>query len=448
MPILILVDKCENSATSDLSGTSGLAFKNRILAICTNYQDHYFHPTNLCAIPWPRPLPRLNKQQPMALDRIFLSNFRNHAETRLEGTARLNLLVGENGAGKTNILEALSLFAPGRGLRRASLPAMASRAEEHDEAEAGQNENEQSAFTISALFDPNGIWPDNGTTSDDSQKVRLGTGTDPQSPTRRKVHINGAPATALALGEWQSIAWLTPAMDRLFSDTATARRRYMDRLALALDPAHARAARNYETALRERNRLLSDDVSPDPTWMQSLEAQMAQHGMALAQGRLRLVAALSAELATLPDHPFARPALAYAAGGPDSEEALIEALARNRPRDRAAGRSLTGPHRDDLIVTMTGKNMPAADCSTGEQKAMLIALTLCHAELACGERPGLLLLDEVAAHLDPVRRDALFDRLRNGRSQVWLTGTELAPFASIESEASVWKVSGGNAKRI
>lgn len=379
----------------------------------------------------------------MALDRISLSNFRNHAETRLEGATKLNLLIGENGAGKTNILEALSLFAPGRGLRRAALPEMAGRSNMDTNTATGLGQN---SFAISALLDSG-----DDATGDDGEKVHIGTGTDPAAPTRRKVKINGAPSTALALGEWQSLAWLIPAMDRLFSDPASARRRYMDRLALALDPAHARIARNYETALRERGRLLSDDSPPDPTWMQSLEAQMAHHGAALSAGRARLIAALSAELAILPDKPFARPALTYASGSPDdpnNEQALAEALSAGRGQDRAAGRSLTGPHRDDLLVRMAGKDMAAADCSTGEQKAMLIALTLSHAELACGERPGLLLLDEVAAHLDPVRRDALFDRLRKGSAQVWLTGTELAPFASIQNEAAIWRIADGRAQKL
>jgi len=360
----------------------------------------------------------------MAIDRITLTDFRNHRATRIEGTARFNLLVGENGAGKTNVLEAISLFAPGRGLRRAPLADMA--------ASGGPG-----GFAVSAELAGNGGDP-----------VRLGTGTDPARPGRRIVHVNGSEASAVSLGEWLAIGWLTPAMDRLFADSAGARRRYMDRLALALDPAHARLAARHEAALRERNRLLADPVEPDPAWLDAVEAQLAEAGAALAGGRARLVERLAGALAQLPDEPFARPALAYVPGGPAGEDALSAALRAGRARDRAAGRTLTGPHRDELEVTMAGKGQPAALCSTGEQKAMLIAITLAHATLAAGERPGLLLLDEVAAHLDPLRREALFARLREGGAQVWLTGTELPPFAAIEQEASVWRVANGALERL
>ena len=360
----------------------------------------------------------------MALDRITLTRFRNHDASRLDGSAGLNLLYGENGAGKTNVLEALSLFAPGRGLRRAPLGEM---------AEGGSG-----GFTVSAELD----------CGDGRDPVQLGTGTSEERPGRRVVQVNGAETSAVALGEWLAVSWLTPAMDRLFADSASARRRYMDRLALALDPLHARHAARYEAALRERNRLLAGEDEPDPRWLDSLELQLAEAGAALAQGRARMVERLSAALAGLPQAPFARPALAYAPGGPLEAGLLAAELARHRTRDRAAQRTLTGPHRDELEVTMTGAAMPAANCSTGEQKAMLIAITLAHAELAAAGRPGVLLLDEVAAHLDPVRRAALFERLRSGGAQVWLTGTELAPFEAVEGEAAVWRVSAGTAERL
>lgn len=356
----------------------------------------------------------------MALDRITLTRFRNHAETRLDGARHFNLLVGENGAGKTNVLEAISLFAPGRGLRRAAWADMAMA-------------DGRGGFAVSAALD----------CRDGQEPVQLGTGTDAARPGRRLVQVNGAESTAIGLGEWLSLGWLTPAMDRLFMDSAGARRRYMDRLALALDPAHARSAARYEAALRERNRLLAEDTEPDPAWLDAIEVQMAESGSMLAAGRQLLVSGLGDALARLPEAPFALPVLAYRAGGPADREDLIAHLRDGRMRERAARRSLTGPHRDELDVTMAGKDMPAAQCSTGEQKAMLIALTLAHAELASGERPGLLLLDEVAAHLDPIRREALFDRLRGGRAQVWMTGTEPAPFAAIANEAAIWRVSRG-----
>ena len=359
------------------------------------------------------------------LDRITLASFRNHAASRLDGSAHFNLLVGENGAGKTNVLEALSLLAPGRGLRRAPLAEMAL---------AGG----PGGFAVSAALD----------CGDGREPVRLGTGAAPERPGRRIVQVNGAEASGVALGEWLALGWLTPAMDGLFADSAGARRRYMDRLALALDPAHARHAARYEAALRERNRLLASEAEPDPQWLSSIEAQLAEAGAALAKGRQALVERLSAALANLPDAPFARPMLGYVPGGPLAGDALAAELARHRARDRAAQRTLTGPHRDEPEVTLAVTGAAAARCSTGEQKALLIAITLAHADLAAAGRPGVLLLDEVAAHLDPVRRAALFERLRAGAAQAWLTGTELAPFEEIACEAAVWRVVGGEVERI
>ncbi len=353
----------------------------------------------------------------MALDRILLTDFRNHRATALDGAARFNLLVGENGAGKTNVLEALSLFAPGRGLRRANL------------AEIGAADG-PGGFAVSAELADAG--------------VQLGTGVRAERPGRRVVLVNQAESPAVRLSEWLSIGWLTPAMDRLFQDGAAARRRFLDRLVLALDPGHAALAARYEAALRERNRLLTEPDEPDAAWFDALETQLAEAGAALARGRARTIELLGQALAAEAEGPFARPALAYLAGGaPDAE-----ALAAARRRDRGAGRTLTGPHRDDLGVVMAGKNRPAAECSTGEQKAMLIAIVLAHAGLLGSERPRLLLLDEVAAHLDPLRRAALFARLRQGAAQVWLTGTEPAPFAEIMDEAVVWEVRDGTVARV
>lgn len=363
----------------------------------------------------------------MALDRILLSRFRNHADTLVEGTSQFNLLVGENGAGKTNVLEAISLFAPGRGLRRAALAEMPAQ---------GLDDG----FAVSAAL-----------IAGDGEPVRLGTGVAPERPGRRLVQINGAEAPAARLAEWLSIGWLTPAMDRLFVESAGARRRFLDRLVLAVRPDHATNATRLENALRERNRLLSDEAAPDPRWLDAIEAQLAEAGAAVASARAELVARLGAMLAALPEAPFARPSLTYEPGGPAGSEALAQALHEGRARDRAAQRTLTGPHRDELGVTMAGKSQPAAECSTGEQKAMLIAIVLAHSQLledGTDSRPRLLLLDEVAAHLDPVRRGALFERLRAGSAQVWLTGTELAPFSAIAAEAAVWEVASGTVRRI
>ena len=366
-------------------------------------------------------LPDLRSYRPaMALDRITLSRFRNHGDTRIDGAVRFNLLVGENGAGKTNVLEAISLLAPGRGLRRASLAGMPAQ-------------NGDGGFAVAAQL---------------AGDVQLGTAVTPQRPGRRIVQINRAEAPAVRLAEWLSIGWLTPAMDRLFAEGAGARRRFLDRLVLGQDPAHARNAARAEAALRERNRLLAEPAEPDPAWLDAIEAQLAEAGAAVAQARSAMVERLDTALAALPDGPFARPSLAYVAGGPCDQHALTAALAEGRRRDRAAQRSLIGPHSDELAVTMAGKGQSAGDCSTGEQKAMLIAITLAHAALMDGARPQLLLLDEVAAHIDPLRREALFDRLREGAAQVWLTGTELAPFAAIAAEAAVWRISEGQAERL
>lgn len=358
----------------------------------------------------------------MALDRIALSHFRNHRQTELRGTAQLNLLFGENGAGKTNILEAISLLSPGRGLRRATLSDL-------------PGPHGDGGFQIGASLIEQG-----------HESARIGTFVDPERPTRRLVRVNGAEASAQSLSEWLAIGWLTPAMDGLFMDSAGARRRYMDRLALAIEPTHARHVSRYEAALRERNKLLEENR--DATWLDAIEAQVAEHGAAIAAGRAALVATLVDELTSLPAEPFAKPVLTYLPGGPTEREELRAELSKQRGRDRAAGRTLTGPHRDELDVVMAGSAQPAASCSTGEQKAMLIALTLAHAGLAAAGRPGVLLLDEVAAHLDPVRRAALFERLRAGRAQVWLTGTELAPFEEIRDHSAVWRVSAGTVERL
>ena len=361
------------------------------------------------------------------LDRILLSRFRNHRETAVDGTAQFNLLVGENGVGKTNVLEAVSLLAPGRGLRRAQLTDM-----------PGQGLD--GGFAVSAAL-----------TTPGGEPVRLGTGVLPERSGRRVVQINGAEAPAVRLAEWLSIGWLTPAMDRLFVESAGARRRFLDRLVLAIRPDHASNASRLENAIRERNRLLSDERAPDPHWMDAIEMQIVEAGAAVAAARADLITRLEATLAALPESPFARPSLSYQPGGPIAADALAVALHDSRPRDRAAQRTLTGPHRDELAVTMAGRNQPASECSTGEQKAMLIAITLAHSQLveSDGEtRPRLLLLDEVAAHLDPVRREALFDRLRAGSAQVWLTGTEVAPFEAIRKEAAIWEVSAGSLRRI
>ncbi len=361
----------------------------------------------------------------MALSKITIANFRNHAATTLGETAHFNLLVGANGAGKTNLLEAISLLGAGRGLRRAALGDLPRKPAAGEPA---------LPFAIGASLIEQG-----------QVSARLGTYTEAGQPGRRLVRINGAAASANALGEWLALSWLTPAMDGLFTDSAGARRRFVDRMALAIAPDHARRVAQFETALRERGRLL--EARGDAGWLDAIEVQVAEHGAQLHRTRAELVSLLRDELSALPAEPFAKPHLTLRAGGPIDAAGLRAELARNRPRDRAAGRALTGPQRDELEVVMASSGQPAASCSTGEQKAMLIAITLAHGTLAAAGRPSVLLLDEVAAHLDPLRRTELFRRLAQGRAQVWMTGTELAPFADLGADAAIWQVSGGSVVR-
>ena len=273
-------------------------------------------------------------------------------------------------------------------------------------------------------------------------EIDIGPGSLASAPERRQVRVNGAQASVNALGEWLSVLWLTPAMDRLFSGSAGDRRRFLDRLVLALEPGHAHHASRYEAAMRARNKLLADEVRDD-AWLASLELAMAEHGTAIGAARARTVAALESRLADAPEDQFARASIRLE-GWADGD--LASVLRTNRSRDAAAGRAVEGPHRQDLIVTHRAKGMVAARCSTGEQKALLLGLVLAHADLVADRRgePPILLLDEVAAHLDPVRRAALFARLE-GRGQVWMTATEAALFDGIGT-ASRFRIEPGFAQ--
>jgi DNA replication and repair protein RecF len=347
----------------------------------------------------------------MAVVRLSLFEFRSYRDAILEAGTGLIVLTGENGAGKTNVLEAVSLLSPGRGLRGAALPDMTRR------GGAG-------GFAVAARLGD----------------TEIGTGTLASAPERRQVRINGAAASATSLAEWLSILWLTPAMDRLFQEGASGRRRFLDRLVLALVPGHAVHAARYEAAMRARNKLLGEE-RPDPDWLTALEARMAEHGAQIVAARRGAVEALAARLGDAPEGPFARAGLSLEGG----EEDLTRALAPGRARDAAAGRTLAGPHRTDLGVTHLGKDQPAALCSTGEQKALLLGIVLAHADLVAeraGRRP-ILLLDEVAAHLDPRRRAALFERLDASGGQVWMTGTEASLFESVGAGATRLEVRDG-----
>jgi len=351
----------------------------------------------------------------VTLSRLILTDFRSYPSAALEPDPGFVLLTGENGAGKTNILEAVSLLAPGRGLRGATLGEMARL-------------SGPGGFAVHARLGD----------------VEIGTGTLASAPERRQVRVNGATASANALGEWLSVLWLTPAMDRLFTGSAGERRRFLDRLVLALEPSHAHHAARYEAAMRARNKLLAEPESADPAWLTALENGMAEHGLALTEARARTASALGEHLDAAADGDFARAGISLEGWSPGD---LARQLRESRGRDAAAGRATVGPHRLALAVVHRAQDMPAPRCSTGEQKALLLGLVLAHAELVADRRqvPLILLLDEVAAHLDARRRAALFRRLE-GRNQVWMTGTDLSLFEGL-GRASHFTVADGAVHR-
>ena len=348
----------------------------------------------------------------MPVSRLALSDFRSYPSALIEPGPGFVLLSGENGAGKTNLLEAVSLLSPGRGLRGAALSEMARL-------------DGPGGFAVAARLGD----------------VEVGTGSQPSAPERRQVRVNGAPASVNSLSEWLSVLWLTPAMDRLFMGSAGDRRRFLDRLVLALEPSHAHHSSRYEAAMRARNKLLADEGEADPSWLTALEQQMAEHGTAIAAARQRTASALADRMKSAPEDEFAKAEIAIEGW---TEGNLSEELRSSRTRDASAGRTTVGPHRQDLIVTHVAKQMPASRSSTGEQKALLLGLVLAHAEVVADRRgdPPILLLDEVAAHLDPKRRAALFARL-DGRGQVWMTATEAELFDGV-GEASRFHVKGGS----
>jgi len=346
----------------------------------------------------------------MALSRLTLNDFRNHAALEIRPQAQFLALHGTNGAGKTNILEAVSLLVPGRGLRRAAMSDMV-----RSQGNGG--------FTIVGEVGGNVI----------------GTGVSAEQPERRKVRVNESNAAINSLAEWLSVIWLTPAMARLFADGAAARRRFLDRLLLAINPGHARHSSRYEKAMQQRNRLLAGGVAADPLWLDALEAQMAESGNFIQAARIFVVEALSAQLLTTMAGPFATPQIRLIDKGATGGEDLASVWRKERNRDAAAGRTLIGPHRADLEVLHSASGQVAEQCSTGEQKALLLSLILAHAALVSAQRnaPPILLLDEVAAHLDPSRRAALFGLLADTGAQVWMTGTEPELFNGIGTSAQL-----------
>ncbi len=399
------------------------------------------------------------------LSRLVLTDFRNHADLTLAPGPGFVVLTGENGAGKTNILEAVSLLAPGRGLRRAALGEMARQGgaggfgvaatlfPERSQESATEfpsrlreGSGEGATYVLASAPEESAPLPQvEGELEEDQMQpgdapavgeVDVATGTLASAPERRIVRIQGATTTANALAEWLTILWLTPAMDRLFVAPAGERRGFLDRLTLALAPSHAHHAARYDAAMRARNRLLADEGRPDGDWLSALEAQMAEHGAAVDAARRETVTLLGTRLAHQDDGPFPRAGLTLEGWNGDTTRLQAD-LAQGRARDAAAGRTLSGPHRVDLIVTHFDKARAASLASTGEQKALLLGIVLAHADLVAERtgQPPVLLLDEVAAHLDPARRAALFARLA-GRGQVWMTGTEDALFDAIGAQAT------------
>ncbi len=371
----------------------------------------------------------------MGVRRLALADFRSYASLDLAVNARLIVLTGDNGAGKTNLLEALSLLAPGRGLRRAELRECA-------------RSNGGGGFAISAEFE--------------TQKgdVQLGTGIEPQTnaPPHRICRIDREPVRSMrGFSDHVRVVWLTPTMDGLFMGPPGDRRRFLDRLVLAIDADHGARVASLERALRSRNRLLEEGPGADRGWLDALEQKAAELAIAVAAARIETVSRLAWLIAERRDKtspfPWADVALVgeierLVATCPalEAEDIYRGILRSNRPRDAAAGRTLIGPQASELCVRHGPKQIPAAQASTGEQKALLAGLVLAHARLVAtlsGLTP-LVLLDEIAAHFDPVRRDGLFEALETLGGQIWLSGADRAIFGTIEKRALMLKVTPGS----
>jgi len=370
--------------------------------------------------------PAAQDHRPIAphISKLTLTNFRSYAGLAVPLSPGAVVLTGENGAGKTTLLEAISFLSPGRGLRRAAYADVAREGSE--------------GFAVHAVL-----------VGEDGE-TEIGTGTlggEAGPEQQRKVRINGAPSrSADQLLEWLRVVWLTPAMDGLFTGSAGERRRFLDRMVLAVEHNHGRRVNDYEKAMRGRNRLLAEG-SRDRAWLDAIEREMAESGVAIAAARAETMRLLSTIIAaTATDGPFPGAVIALSGmlessvqsvAAVDLEENFRRTLAVNRNRDRAAGRTLDGPHRTDMIVRHAPKDMPAELCSTGEQKALLVGIVIAHARLCAGisGTSPVILLDEIAAHLDAGRRAALFDILEEVGAQVFMTGTEPALFASLVGRA-------------
>jgi DNA replication and repair protein RecF len=356
----------------------------------------------------------------LAVTRLKLTNFRSYASIDLAVSGAPVVLAGPNGAGKTNLLDAISLLSPGRGLRGARL---------------GEHTRRGPTAMSEAL------WAVAATVSRAGDAYEIGTGlVSSQGSERRQVRLNGAAAQSSAdLGDIVQMLWLTPAMDRLFIESASGRRKFLDRLTLGFDAAHARVATRYETAMRERARLLKFGPR-DPAWLDGLEGEMVEAGTAMVLARRETVARLNR---ALEERVGAFPAAQLTLDGDIDTETLRADLARARIRDAEAGRTTVGPHLTDLAVRHTQKRTDARECSTGEQKALLISIVLADARELSRARAGLsplLLLDEIVAHLDVTRRAALFDEILELGAQAWMTGTDIDMFSPLSGKAQLFAV--------
>lgn len=360
----------------------------------------------------------------IAAERLTLSDFRCYSALRLDLDARIAVLHGPNGAGKTNLLEALSFLSPGRGLRRARLGSVT-------------RHGTRDGWSVAARF------------STANGELTIGTGIEAEE-TRRSVRIDGKNVSGpAALAERLGVQWLTPQMDRLFLEGPGPRRRFLDRLVYGSDPGHARRVSDYEKSMRERSRLLREGGA-DPVWLNALEAEMAANGVAIAAARRHAVGLLEGAIA---DSSGAFPRAELRTTGTverwletipavDAEAKLAEALRDGRRRDAESGGATEGPHRSDLEVRHAATGATAETCSTGEQKALLITIVLANTRLEAARRgtPPLLLLDEVAAHLDQARRSALFEEILNLGAQTWLTGTDRNLFDYLHGRAQFMAV--------
>jgi len=379
------------------------------------------------------------KAASLALVRLHLVNFRSYSDAKLEVPSGPVVLAGANGSGKTNCLEAISLLSPGRGLRGAKLNDIQRRAPHDPMPRSAEGFD---AFAASLWAVAATLAREDGTWDIGAGLSPLGTGTAP----RRAMHLNGAPAQSADIVELAPMLWLTPAQDRLFAEGASDRRRFLDRLVFALDAGHARRVTRYERAMRERLRLLCDGRA-DPVWLDGLEETMAETRAALTAARVDMIDKLNGELqARSGAFPCAGLALEDALGeGAANPDVLKERLRATRGLDAQSARTNAGPHLADLAVRHTVKRADARDCSTGEQKALLISVILASAWLQ-KHKTGIapfLLLDEVAAHLDAERRAALFEEIVALSAQAWMTGTDRSLFAPLSGRAAMFAVHDG-----